>query len=175
MNKEFWDEHYKHFFFKEASSFAEFVLPFIRGSVVEIGAGDGRDIEFFLQRDITIIGVDQSNDSPSIIRSDATSFMKKNSPAQNTYTRFFWHATDRDVQLEVLRWVRGRLFIEARTTEDRPKNLFGEHKRNLVEPGRLLKDLGDHGFKILYLHQGKGLSRYKDEDPHLIRVIADKN
>jgi hypothetical protein len=43
-----------------------------------------------------------------------------------------------------------------------------------VSVSQLVTDLKDHGFQIVSLVEGTGLSPYRGEDPHLVRVIAHK-
>ena len=91
------------------------------------------------------------------------------------YTRFFWHAITREEQLAVLDWTRRWLFIEARTTRDAERNkYFPIHDRNYVNVSQLVQDLKERNFEIEFLEEGTGMSTYKNEDPHLVRVIAWK-
>lgn len=174
-NKKYWNEFYKTAEFKEQSTFADFCLPYIDGDFVDLGCGDGRDLRFFLKQGKIGYGVDASNEGVLLLRSDVLAYMKNTPAPKNVYTRFFWHAIDRTVQKEILTWTSGRLFIEARTTKDKPKNVCGRHSRVLVDVARLKRDLDLHGFKIIHLSEGRGLSIYKGEDPHLVRVIAEKS
>lgn len=181
MNQDFWKDVYKHDrVTKQPSTFAEFCLlsdafhrvrPF---EAVELGCGNGRDLYYLRSKGINIFGVDAANEDLFILRQDVSTFIKNNESPDVVYTRFFWHAIDRPTQLDILHWVKEYLLIEARTTEDKPKNVVGRHSRSLVNVARLKRDLEAHGFKILHFSQGRGLSIYQGEDPHLVRVIARK-
>lgn len=170
--KDYWKPFYKEHRFEEPSPFAQWILPGLSGRLVDLGCGDGRDTHFFLRNGIQAYGVDASNEDVLIIKQDVHAFMKETESVDNVYTRFFWHAIDHDTQLEILKWTKNHIFIEARTILDKPKDLFGKHERNLVDPEVLKKDLIDNGFEISFFHQGYGMSKYFDEDPHLVRAVA---
>lgn len=176
MNKQHWDNFYNKSDKQKESTFAEFCVPYMNNSVIELGCGDGRDIEYFCRKNILAKGVDQSYENSLIIKSDVLKYIKNNKCSSDVYTRFFWHAIDRDSQLNILKWVNHNLFIEARTTEDRDrKKIYADHDRNYVDVTQLVKDLKDSGFQILFFKEGTGLSKFRDEDPHLVRVIARKS
>ena len=170
--EKYWDNFYKnHKAFKKPSSFARFVKPYIKGKVTEFGCGDCRDIIYFNKHGVGANGYDLSFNNIDIESVVAGEVHHKCPPY--IYTRFFWHSIDRKLQLKILNWVTGTLFIEARTTEDKPKDLFGKHKRNLVNVPTLVKDLKENGFKIDYLAEGC-FSPFMGENPKLIRVICHK-
>ena len=104
-----------------------------------------------------------------ITTADVNDYIAEEKSPPNVYTRFFWHAIEDDTQNNILDWVKHKIFIEARTTTDEPKNLYGAHKRNQVDVKKLEKQLEDKGFKITHQEQGHGLSPYLGEDPHLFR------
>lgn len=174
ISKDYWKPFYKTHKFEEPSSFAQFVVERMKETVVDLGCGDGRDTTFFLRSGLRAYGVDASNEDVLIIKQDVNTFMKENECVDNVYTRFFWHAIDDDTREHILKWTKKNLFIEARTTKDKPKNLYGKHDRNLVDTDELKKALEEHGFTIDYFHEGYGMSKFFEEDPHLVRVIAHK-
>ena len=175
MDKQYWSRHYKENDFPEESGFANFVLPWLEGSVVDLGCGSGRDMYFFRKKGHTVFGVDAANEDFLILKQDLTTFIKNNpvSP-DNVYTRFFWHAISAAEQKEILGWAKKRLFIEARTTKDKPKDLYGKHSRRLVNTEKLKKNLKDYGFEILHFSEGYGKAPHLGEDPHIVRVVAEK-
>lgn len=172
MNEEFWTNHYKKHKLKVPSTFAKFVLPLIQGDLVDIGCGDGRDLYYFKKNGIQAHGVDASYEDIHIIKQPIQDYLAENSPAKNVYARFFWHAIERKEQLAILDWVQGNLFIEARTDHDKPHNVIGKHKRNLVNVNQLFRDLIKRDYQITHFSQGYGFSPYKGEDPHLFRLVA---
>lgn len=172
--KDYWKPFYKEHKFEEPSGFAQWALPEIQGTLVDLGCGDGRDTHYFLANGIRAYGVDASNEDVLIIKQDVNQFIKENECTDNVYTRFFWHAIDDETRENILKWTTGKLFIEARTTKDKPKNLYGKHDRNLVDVKKLQEMLEKYGFTTLKLYEGYGMSKYFDEDPHLVRVVAQK-
>ena len=46
-----------------------------------------------------------------------------------------------------------------------------DHYRRFINKNELIKNLKKN-FKILYLKESKGFSKFKNEDPCLIRIIA---
>lgn len=175
MNKKFWNKIYDEGVVTiKPSRFARFCLPQIRGDAVELGCGNGRDVYYFHDNKVRIHGVDASNEDFLIMKQDVGAYMNQNPCPANVYTRFFWHAIEPDLQEKILDWTTGRLFIEARTTKDKPKNIVGKHKRYLVNEKKLLKQLKDKGFEVLSHESGTGFSPFAGEDPHLVRIVADR-
>lgn len=171
----YWKDFYKTHKFEEPSSFAHFCLDSIDGEFTELGSGDGRDLYFFLRNGKSGMGVDGANDGLLMMKEDVATFIKQNKSTDNIYTRFFWHAIEPELQKKILKWTKKRIFIEARTIDDKPKNVYGvKHKRYLVDPEKLKADLIEEGFTIKHLSIGYGLSPFLGEDPQLIRVIAEK-
>lgn len=169
MNREYWIKYYKKHKMKEPSSFARFVKPWVEGLLVDLGCGDGRDLDYFDHNGIICFGADQVKGSP------IEDLIKYTTSPSYVYARFLWHAIDRKLQLAILKWTKHYIFIEARTTEDKDtKKIFKYHKRNYVNVSQIVKDLKDNGFEIEYLKEGRGLAVYKTEDPHIIRIIAKK-
>lgn len=122
-----------------------------------------------------IHGVDSAGQGPSIITQDVNEYIKNTPCPPVVYTRFFWHSIDRDTQLAILKWVKGILLIEARTTDDsKTSKMFGEHYRNYVSVPQLVNDLKDHGFEITSLCEGRDLAKFKNENPHVVRAVVKK-
>lgn len=163
MNKQHWDKFYKDSSKQKQSPFAEFSVPYMNDSVIELGCGDGRDLEYFCRKNILTKGVDQSYENSLIVKSDVLNYIKKNKCNSDVYTRFFWHAIDRNAQLEILKWTNNNIFIEARTTEDKDrKKTYADHDRNYVDVVQLVKDLKDNNFQITYFKEGTGLSKFRE-------------
>lgn len=174
IEQKYWNDFYKAHKFDEPSSFAQFVIDKIDGDFVDLGCGDGRDLYFFLKNGKRGYGVDASNEDLFIIRQSVEAYIKENASPDNVYTRFFWHAIPRETQKDILKWTKKHIFIEARTIKDKPKDIYGKHDRNLVDVDQLGKDLGEAGFTVTKYLEGYGMSKYFDEDPHLVRIIATK-
>jgi tellurite methyltransferase len=193
IEQDYWKKFYskKHKF--GGSPFAKFCLPYMKrgkigsrvNAMIEFGCGNGRDLEFFLRKGINAQGVDANFAVAEHKKLDATDYilqMKVEDYLKEfngkefpyVYARFFWHSITPRVQREILKWVKGTIFIEARTTEDKPKDLYGKHDRNFVKIDDLVSQLKWYGFNIDYMTEGHGLSPFKGEDPHLIRIVATK-
>lgn len=172
MNEKYWSGFYKSDeITNQPSSFAEYVRPLIKGNAIELGCGNNRDLTFFKTTlPFEIVGIDKASGV------DVEDYIK-NGPCKfdYVYTRFFWHSITRQVQLMILRWTKAYLFIEARTTEDeKTVKIYDNHDRNYIYVPQLVQDLNDCGFEIIEMKEGKGMSIYKNEDPHLVRIIAKK-
>ena len=174
MNKEFWEKHYKKHKLSKPSKFAEWVAPQVVGDLVDLGCGDGRDLYYFMEQGIFCHGVDVANEDLLIIKQDIMEYISENEAPENVYARFFWHAITKQEQRAILDWTNNMIYIEARTTKDKPKNIIGAHKRNLVSVRGLVKDLRERGFTVLHKEEGTGLSPFRGEDPHLVRIVAQR-
>ncbi len=175
--KKYWDKFYEKYKEDGPSSFAVEVLFALnsKDKVVDLGCGNGRDVYFFRDNEVSATGVDESFESRCITKDTISNYMSTTKSPKHVYTRFFWHAIPREEQLKVLDWVSEWIYIEARTTEDQKRyHKFTKHYRNYVSVPRLVKDLKDNGFQIVRLEEGTGFSKFKGEDPHLVRVVARK-
>lgn len=171
MNDNYWKQFYTKSLTLEPSSFAKTVLPHVKGTLVDLGCGNYRDTNYFLFNKIDAIGIDEVYGPVDKVEN----YIKEFKSPKNVYARFFWHSISRETQLAILKWTKHNIFIEARTTEDkkRPKK-FGKHERNFVDVAELVKDLKESGFQIVKLEEGTGFSKFKGEDPYLVRVYAVK-
>jgi tellurite methyltransferase len=169
MSKKYWQQFYKKKLTLEPSSFAKAVLPYVKGDMIDLGCGNYRDTNYFLFNKIDVDGIDE------VYGQKVEDYIKENKSPKNVYARFFWHAIERPLQLEILKWARHNIFIEARTLQDKRKpKVFDKHERNFVYVPQLVKDLKENGFDIVKLEEGTGFSKFKGEDPYLVRVIAKK-
>lgn len=144
-DKEYWNDYYKQNSKpKDASSFAEFILPKLtkNKSLIELGCGNGRDSIYFSQNDLNVIAVDQvcdeidylnenhKNDNVTFICGDFTNLARndddliKNSKFDYVYSRFTFHSINEKKEDRTLNWiskvlVKGGLFLlEARSIND---------------------------------------------------------
>lgn len=172
----YWEQFYEKGKRFSPSSFARFCLhSFLKGKVIELGCGNGRDLYYFLLHGIKIKGVDFAFENHYCKKDDVEHYIKNNKSPNLVYTRFFWHAISDDLQLKILKWVKEYIFIEARTTEDKStKKIFNDHYRNYVNVSELVSSLKKNKFNIEYLKEGRGLSKMGSENPHIIRIIARK-
>ena len=97
------------------------------------------------------------------------------------YSRFVMHSLGDDQEQALLN-ILGKciqsgelIYFEFRSQED--ENLdkhFGGHYRRYVNTDVFIQRLQNLGFKINYQLIGQGMAKYKEEDPFVIRVIAEK-
>jgi tellurite methyltransferase len=110
------------------------------------------------------------------------------------YSRFSLHSVSKPDADRCLLWASkhleegGYLCIEARTVEDDffqrgrqdPSDpdawiMDEQHYRRFLRMPQLLQQLREEcHLQILYSHQSRGLARFLDEDPHVLRVVAVK-
>jgi SAM-dependent methyltransferase/tetratricopeptide (TPR) repeat protein len=95
------------------------------------------------------------------------------------YLRFFLHSIDEDTQDALLDGLTGtlpgfRIFAEFRTKQDEATSkVHGDHFRRYIDEQQFASKLERRwGFKVEHLESGHGFSPYRDEDPHLARIIA---
>ncbi len=70
---------------------------------------------------------------------------------------------------------KGLLCIEARSKDDENRDkVYNEHFRRFLDINSLKKELIHKDFKIKFETESIGLSVYKNEDPCLLRIIAQK-
>ncbi|WP_060205290.1 class I SAM-dependent methyltransferase [Sporosarcina koreensis] len=97
------------------------------------------------------------------------------------YLRFLLHAIDVETEKILLDTLVentpiGTCFVaEFRTAEDAVRSkVYDDHYRRFVETDTFLVELINRGFSVNKFYKGTGFSIYKDEDPFLARVIAEK-
>lgn len=97
------------------------------------------------------------------------------------YLRFLLHAIDDKTEKVLLDTIAesfptGTSFVaEFRSAEDAVRSKFYDnHYRRFVETDKLLIELITRSFSIKEFDKGTGFSIYKDENPFLARVFAEK-
>ena len=171
--------------------------------IIDIGCGNGRDLFFFKKNKIDFIGIDLSKNATQLIKkklenkqdkkkifnNDFVRFdYKKNIRTKfSIYSRFTWHTINQKNEDKFLNKISNLpnltyLFIETRSIKDDlcgvgkkiGKNEFvTDHYRRFIDKKDLIKKL-QKNFKIIYSKESKGFSKFKKEDPCLIRIIAIK-
>jgi methylase of polypeptide subunit release factors len=99
------------------------------------------------------------------------------------YSRFVIHSIDERQEKLFMLGLRGlmaprdRIFFEFRSQEDQStKKIFENHYRRYIDTDVFIKNLVEIvGVEIQYSITGRGMALYKDEDPIVSRVIAQKN
>ncbi|WP_420580820.1 class I SAM-dependent methyltransferase [Reichenbachiella sp.] len=202
-DKEFWEDFYSN---KKGtltpSPFAEYVLKEhqLKGSLIELGCGNGRDSIYFIKNELEVFGTDQCETTIgrlSDLNLQGGKFEVKDftdlgalGKFDNIYSRFTLHSVSEKQASQTLVWAfdslttGGKLCIEVRSIHD---ELYGEgeeverdafvtdHYRRFVRIEELTKELETLGFNIEYSEESKGFAIYKDEDPAVIRIVATKS
>ena len=171
--------------------------------IIDIGCGNGRDLFFFKKNKIDFIGIDLSKNAIQLIKKKLENKQDKNKVFNNDfvrfdykknirtkfsiYSRFTWHTINQKNEDIFLKKISNLpnltyLFIETRSIKDDlcgvgkkiGKNEFvTDHYRRFIDKKDLIKKL-QKNFKIIYSKESKGFSKFKKEDPCLIRIIAIK-
>jgi len=201
---DYWENYYeKNREPAESSNFAKFVLPFLRPDklLIELGCGNGKDCIYFSQNGISVLAIDQCSEEVDFLSEkfkdlktlnfmagDMTNLSNTPNP-DYLYSRFTLHAIDLEGEKKVLKWAYenlktgGIFFIEVRSVNDDlfgvgealPDNAFySDHYRRFEVIDELEQRLKDQGFNILYKQEAKGLAPFKDRDPSIIRILANK-
>lgn len=181
MNKKYWENFY---LIVEPTPFAKFCLKYMPKNAViwDLGCGNGRDTYFFGGHFHNVTGLDyafqpHNSATTNFFKCDFRELLKDECNDYNNhlviYSRFFLHSITTKEIIKLIKWTKGTFMAEFRDKTDKPK-LYKDHKRNLID-GEMVKDLlVRNGFKIRYYSKSRGLARYKNEDPVVVRIIAEK-
>lgn len=98
------------------------------------------------------------------------------------YSRFVMHSISDEQEEKFLTNVAGLMqsgeliYFEFRSKEDANlEKTFGGHYRRFVDTDAFIAAQTDrHGFKLIYEHTGRGMAKYKSEDPFVSRLIFEK-
>lgn len=97
------------------------------------------------------------------------------------YSRFFLHSLDDAQETNFMlslsnNLIKGdSLYFESRTEGDSDiKKIYGGHFRRFLDSRQYLLKLKQQGFDVSYFIEGKGMAKYKEEDPIVARFIALK-
>ena len=173
LNETYWKDFYSHGHTLKPSPFACWVRPqIVHKRTIDLGCGNGRDTYHLAQyNDVT--GVDlYAPDEDMFHRGTIEDYLAHCVHADVIYCRFLFHAIEEKLQWSILHWVRrtgATLYAEMRSVQDHPNH---DHQRRLIDGQKLLSDLLEAKFSIIHYQEGHGLAVYKNEDPHVIRVVA---
>ena len=184
------------------SSFAEFCLNYISEGdrIIDLGCGNGRDSVFFGHNGFDITGVDYSeiaishnkrmNALPNI-NFQVADFANMGNLSKFTcmYSRFSLHAVNILTEKKLIQWCSDNLLskelflLEARSTKDplrkqgkqiSPTETYTDHYRRFLDYDETQSYLKETGFKLIYSVETDGLAKYKDDNPVIIRIVAEK-
>ena len=206
MKKFYWNSYYKKKlspnFGSKFSKFCYKLLKGYKGSVYDLGCGNGRDTKFFHSKKINCYGVDQAltaikqnqrnefKNKKLYINNDFTKldFDKLNKNRYTIYSRFSLHSINLKEENRLFKkLIRSKkldyIMIEARTIHD---NLFGvgkkiskyeyftDHYRRFIDP-LIFKKKYQKKFKILFFKVDKNFAKFKNENPKVMRIILKVN
>jgi hypothetical protein len=175
-----WDDFYnKNLAPTEPSDFAKFVmsLKLDAQSAVDLGCGNGRDTRLLDSRYRTVgidpAGRDDIFNLPILLRAGAKESTRVISAADLVYSRFFLHSVDEATEDAVLDATKRYFCAEARIIGDEPK-IYADHERRFVDGQKLLSKAISKGFRVLHYREGRGMAKYRDEDPLVCRIILER-
>ena len=173
-------------------------------NILDIGCGNGRDTIYFFKKGLKVIGIDKSDIAIKINKDKFPSdknltFYKKDINRSNLkkmgkfdfiYLRFFLHAINLKTQKKLFKHIRNLkkkgtlIMLEFRTDKDplinKGKKLsknetVTDHYRRFINVQTILKYSKILSFKLVYILEEKGLSKYKNDNPVLCRLILKSN
>ncbi len=169
-------------------------------NILEIGCGNGRDAFYFSKYATKIVSIDNSQQAIIKSKNNERMqkniiFLKKNILSRFNvvvknfdliYARFFLHtinSIEEDIFLNLLKKISNKktiVALEFRTTKDKlfkkgkkiSKNeSITDHYRRFVEVSNFKNKLKKLNFKIIYFKQSVNLSNFKNDNPHLCRIV----
>lgn len=197
----YYTDHYSK---SKPTSFAKSIintLPKTTCKLLEIGCGNGRDSFYFSGKGHDVSAFDQSEviintlqntgkNSPRFFIDDIKNMsIHHKEPFDIIYARFVLHALNEYEAQQAFKWIfehlnnGGLFYSESRSIKDK---IFGQgekiekhiyktdHRRRFLVKNDLLKELESFGFTINNVLEKQGLAVYKDSDPVVIRVVAQK-
>jgi hypothetical protein len=170
-----WERFYSGRHTLKPSPFARFIATQFNGAnIIELGCGNGRD-SYFLGRTNRVVGVDSAfrpadRNGTRFVQKDVAEAVGDPYSYDVLYARFFLHAIPEALEDKILAWNQGVLTAEFRSVGDEP--LRQDHYRRLIDGERFLGKLLRLGYEIQRYEKGRGLAKFGEEDPLIIRVIA---
>jgi SAM-dependent methyltransferase len=171
-------------------------------AIVDIGSGTGRDSLWFARQGHDVLGLDyvpaatekagraaENEDLPARFQTfnlyDVRQVLAMGGDLAHRdtppvlYGRFLIHALEDNGRHALWRVANmclrrgGRFYLEFRTGLDAGKeHEFGEHFRKYLEPDAVIAEIEARGGHIEHCEAGHGLAVYKNEDPHVCRLVA---
>jgi hypothetical protein len=171
----YWQSFYKKEKVYPPTDFAKSFTEKYNLSLVELGCGNGRDSHYLANLFKSVIACDYAcwpigYKNLTFIKEDLSQTLKRKCP-DVVYSRFFLHCLTNDEIVKILKWTKRFFVAEFRIKGDKPK--LYKHKRNLIDQSWFIKQLYDLGFEY-NITVGRGLAKFKTEDPLIMRVYAEK-
>ncbi len=167
--------------------------------LVDLGAGNLRDSRWFARkRRARVLAIDYSGGAMRLGRKPGRRIhrelvnlndtrhvmslgvrLSRTAQPVDLYARFLLNTLDADGLTNVLRLASmslrraGYLFLEFRTLQDQGRRkVFQNDKRVFLSPDDVSRQIESAGGRVVFRHAGLGLAAYKDEDPHVCRIVA---
>ena len=170
--------------------------------IVDIGSGTGRDSLWLARQGHDVLGLDyipaateragdiaSAEDLPARFRTfnlyDLRQVLTMGGELAHRdrppalYARFLVHALEDSGRHNLWRLADmclrrgGRFYLEFRTGLDADAaHEFGEHFRQYLDPDAVIAEIEAGGGRIEHRETGHGLAVYKNEDPHVCRLVA---
>jgi len=171
MNETFWKEFYTKPHTMEPTAFVRWCG--IQGKrVIDFGCGNGRDTVYLAEKN-NVIGVDMfAPENPLLFCCPIERLLKVDPEADVAYCRFLFHAIEAQTEELIVNWAsrhKAVLYVEARSIYDKPNP---DHERRLMDGNAFVHGLLEAGFRVTHYQEGHGLAVFNEEDPHVIRVVA---
>jgi len=145
-------------------------------SVIDVLAGNGRDVKYFREQGLYADGVDKAMENEYVKKMSLNKLLKTKCEYELVYSRFGIHCLNAIEVEKLIAWSKKSVAFEWRAPGDEPKlypNKQG-HTRKNHKPELIIKYLLKYGFGEIKLEQGHGLAKYKGEDPLICRIYAIK-
>jgi len=199
----YWNKFYKKNSIRSESTFAKFTykkIKNLKGKILDIGCGNGRDAYFFNKKGFNVVGIDisqkaiQKNSKVKIKNLVFKKFDvgkdKIKSKFEIIYCRFFVHTLDESLEnklIDIIKKAKKKntiVFFEFRNYKDKIFGNFKASDHNKMiefEKGHLRRIIDPKVFKkkftfrtkskIIYQKSGINLSVIKKDNPNLSRMI----
>lgn len=170
--------------------------------LVDVGTGTARDAVWFAHRRSRVLGIDYSNggvsratqlaedkgvpadfetlnlyDTRAVLALGAR--LSREAEPVDVFARFMIHALGDQGRANLLRLASmslrrgGYFFAEFRTVQDMGEpHLFGAHFRRYLSPEEVVAEIVAAGGQVVHREEGHGLAPFREEDPHVCRIVA---
>jgi SAM-dependent methyltransferase len=188
----------------EPSPFARAVAGQLEApaTLLEIGCGNGRDAAYFAALGHGVTAIDAAPEAIALCRErhagSGIRFLAGALPdvepeigpgVDAAYSRFVLHAMPENEERAALASVaaclrrQGRLFVECRSINDpmagqgevisRTERIHGHYRRFIILD-ELVAHVEEAGLRVLSAIESRGLAVFGDEDPMVIRLVAER-
>ncbi len=189
---------------KRQTQFADYVYnnwASDRKHLLEYGCGNGRDSLFFANQGLDVCAMDASETTISNLKelNSTCDFIcddfinpqgLNNRKFDICYSRFTIHAISLEDEVKLISNSydilndKGIFCIEVRSINDplyglgepqgKDEYIYNDHYRRFLRINELIKRLIEVGFNIRYAEENSGFAPFKDNDPPIIRIVAEK-